>query len=457
MKLKLACLLFLFSSVNGQTTLIPKTQIIDILTQRDYVSISSEQGLGYQIVNTENLKFKYYAQFLIKNKKGLFCLIQGTGMIYSLQELNKDSLSVIRIDSTHYHGYNNSAIIFSNNDTIFSFGGNGFWKFNGQLRYFDEVQKEWNIIEIENEIHGSKSLFYLDEQNDLLYYASNSYKDPGTGKFFEGNKILILNLKTKRISKLGKLNSITSSLFINPNANFSSILTPIPSLQASLLSFDINNQFLINFKNNSIRKLESKIIKDIFNGNSNMIRPRILFEENGVLYYTKSNDSTFQVYQTNINLSHFENIQKQLYTPEFKNSNSRLRIFFIILAFIFLISSMVYFFLVLDQPKEHRTPTTNNTLFNQLEIDLIKYLLKKSIHGDKLGCNSDEINNILGLKKKTLEIQKKTRTETISRINQKYKNKFDTDEELIIRLRTEEDRRFYRYIIKEENAKRVLH
>lgn len=456
MHFKLVCFLFIFSGVYGQTTSIPKTQLIDILTQREHISISSEQGLGYQIVNPENSKFKYYAQFLIKNKKGLFCFIQGTGIVYSLQEHDKDSLRVIRIDSTHYHGYNNSAIIFSNNDTLFSFGGNGFWKFNGQLRYFDEVQKEWNIIEIENEIHGSKNLFYLDEQTHLLYYASNTYKDPGTGKFFEGNEVLILNLRTKKIIKLGKLNSIISSLFFNPNANFSSILIPISSLQASLLSFDINNQFLINFKNNSIRKLESKIIKDIFYGNSNMIKPRILFEENGVLYYTKSNDSTYKVYQTKINSSDFENIKLPLYIAPIKNDYSTLSIFFIILSFILLVSGMIYYFLFFNLSKENSTTTKNTTLFNQLEINLIKYLHKKTMIGDKLGCNSDELNHILGLKKKTLEIQKKTRTETIGRINQKYKNKFNTDEELIIRLRTEEDRRFYRYIVKQENLDKLF-
>jgi hypothetical protein len=63
---------------------------------------------------------------------------------------------------------------------------------------------------------------------------------------------------------------------------------------------------------------------------------------------------------------------------------------------------------------------------------------------------------VLGLTKKSLEIQKKIRTETLNRINHRFKMKFETDEDLIERIRSEEDRRFYRYIIREENGKKAL-
>jgi hypothetical protein len=68
----------------------------------------------------------------------------------------------------------------------------------------------------------------------------------------------------------------------------------------------------------------------------------------------------------------------------------------------------------------------------------------------------DDINSSLGINKKTLEIQKKIRTETINRINHKFKIKHELENDLIERIRSEEDRRFYKYIIGEANGKLFL-
>ncbi len=92
--------------------------------------------------------------------------------------------------------------------------------------------------------------------------------------------------------------------------------------------------------------------------------------------------------------------------------------------------------------------------FKPNELDLIEKIYQISLDGKSLSV--EDVNQILGLSKKSLEIQKKIRTETINRINLKFRNKFSTDEDLIIRLRTEEDRRFYRYIIKENIGSTVL-
>ena len=55
-----------------------------------------------------------------------------------------------------------------------------------------------------------------------------------------------------------------------------------------------------------------------------------------------------------------------------------------------------------------------------------------------------------------MEIQKKIRTETLNKINHRFKLKHETDEDLIERIRSNEDKRFYRYIIREENGKKSL-
>lgn len=448
--------LLVVSKVYGQSITIKSLPIFDTLHQKGSVALSTDIGNIYQFFNILENRINNYPHHLEKNKKGLFCLVQATGRVYKLEKASNDSVSIKRIDSTHFYGYNNSAIIFSNNDTLFSFGGNGFWNFNGQLRYFDEKQNEWNVIELKNEIHGSQSLFYVDTKKDILYYVSSSYKDPGIGKIIEGNDVVAVNLNTRDVKILGKVNSKISALFVNPNSMQTCTITPIPSLNSTLFIFDINNKFLISFENNSIKKLTSPKLSNIFYGNSIMIRPRTLFEDNGILYYTKSNDSTFQVFQEKIDLSDFDYVSDKLYVSNKLTIKEFTAYAGITGMILFLLAGYGYFYFFIKHRNAKEFDNKFDPLFSPLEIDLIKQILQKSTKGDKTGCSSDDINHMLGLKKKSLEIQKKARTEAISRINQKYKSQFSTQEDLIVRIRTEEDRRFYRYIVNTENANKVF-
>jgi hypothetical protein len=98
--------------------------------------------------------------------------------------------------------------------------------------------------------------------------------------------------------------------------------------------------------------------------------------------------------------------------------------------------------------------TNGNGNFKSIELDLIEKIYKRSLEGKSYSV--EDINAALGLSKKSLEIQKKIRTETLNRINHRFKILFDTEEDLIERVRLEEDRRFYKYIINEENGKKAL-
>jgi len=91
--------------------------------------------------------------------------------------------------------------------------------------------------------------------------------------------------------------------------------------------------------------------------------------------------------------------------------------------------------------------------FNQIETELLKKMFSEQSESKALSV--EEINSALGLSKKTLEIQKKIRTETINRINHKFKIIFNSEDELIERVRLEEDRRYYMYRINAKNKKRL--
>jgi hypothetical protein len=148
-----------------------------------------------------------------------------------------------------------------------------------------------------------------------------------------------------------------------------------------------------------------------------------------------------------------------LYTPISKIDKYIITSIFIIVALIISGGIFLYF-------KKKKTISSNNQIdtnieenhsadieFNQIELELIKKLVGEQEKSKTLSV--EEINSALGLSKKTLEIQKKIRTETINRINHKFKIIFNSSEELIERVRLEEDRRYYMYRINTENKKRI--
>jgi hypothetical protein len=92
---------------------------------------------------------------------------------------------------------------------------------------------------------------------------------------------------------------------------------------------------------------------------------------------------------------------------------------------------------------------TNNE-FNEIERKIISNLIEKSNNNSYF--NVEEFNSYLGIKKKTIEIQKRVRTEAINRINHKFNVNFNKETVFIERVRTNEDRRYFNYMINKENA-----
>jgi hypothetical protein len=96
----------------------------------------------------------------------------------------------------------------------------------------------------------------------------------------------------------------------------------------------------------------------------------------------------------------------------------------------------------------------SDAIFKPMELELIQKIYAVSQLGKSYSV--EDVNTALGLGKKSLEIQKKVRTDTLNRINHRYKMQFETQDDLIERVRSEEDRRYYRYFIREENMKKFV-
>jgi hypothetical protein len=156
----------------------------------------------------------------------------------------------------------------------------------------------------------------------------------------------------------------------------------------------------------------------------------------------------------------FEEEPYPIYIPE----QNRMTIW-IIIASISLISLSTLLFLYFKrrgkltqtniiQKEEAYTVDLNSNEFNSIESVLINKLIEKSNIDSHLTV--DELNSLLGIKKKTIEIQKRVRTEAINRINHKFNVNFNLDTIFIERTRSIDDRRYFNYIINKKNAKIYL-
>jgi hypothetical protein len=68
----------------------------------------------------------------------------------------------------------------------------------------------------------------------------------------------------------------------------------------------------------------------------------------------------------------------------------------------------------------------------------------------------DQVNKVLGLSKKNIEVQKRTRREVINSINYKFRKVTGLDSDLIQSVRSENDKRYMNYFISKLNRDQYL-
>lgn len=436
-------LLFFQQIGNSQTFWIPKKSLYDFL----YKSPETFPHLHFNneeiFVPTSKKNNKRIIGSIAKNKNGLFIIVFGTGQVYKATAITEKEMAITRMDSTIFWGNNFSSHDFSYNDTLFSFGGYGFWNLNGQLRYFQEGG-EWQIFKLNDEHVLNSGFCQLDSKNGKLYYIQLPFNAEAEEKEVKIFSVFQLDLKTKKNKFLGEINlpfNIESAKW-----NFYS-----PSLNGIILYSDNGFWYLLQLNQNKVFKLKQKSKIDWIN-NSAKISRDLMFEVNDSLYmYTNTEDLIRSI---DISMNDFEIQRFSIYKAP---RNSKYDIIYVFSGI-----SILLFFLTLYlfkkrvknyKTEENHTAEIENSLetvdFTELEKLIIDNILTKSKSNATMKV--EDLNKILGLGKKTLAIQKKTRSEILNRINHKYKNLYFQETDLIESIRSNHDKRFYNYLINSKN------
>jgi len=92
-------------------------------------------------------------------------------------------------------------------------------------------------------------------------------------------------------------------------------------------------------------------------------------------------------------------------------------------------------------------------IFSTIELTLIRYIFERN--RQNFTVSIEEINKILGLSEKNESVQKKNRSDAISAINRKWTISQKNTLSLLLRKRTESDKRSFEYYIHKEWISKV--
>ena len=368
-----------YYTLSAQRLCVPKNPLLDYLihspkeigTIRNTIHAGQLLHLGIDILDIE-------PQQLVRSKSGLYVLVEGTGRVYRYSESRESMYCFDRLDSTVFGGYNFQSVPFVYKDTLYSFGGYGFWHWNGQLRYFNTFQHGWLVKEINREVHGSARAFQYNPGSDFFYYIQHPYTDVVTGKSLTEAKAVELNLQTRNNRILGEITKEMRELMPMDVDNFHYMPINMPELGGIMVNYKLGRQFLLDFKKNEIYQLRNRVVMDALFQPGIDVHPVNIFHANDTLYYTLSNDTQFKLHSVPLSFQDFRKLPIRIYTPD-PGIFMKTEVWFFLVVVIMVVAGLVRWGLKRERTQKGAEVISGSSgnagdgiVFTQVEISLIR-------------------------------------------------------------------------------------
>lgn len=401
----------------------------------------------YKLIPVNNTIYNEKGQELIKYGTQIYLYIDHTGVIFKMASAKDSFLTFKRIDQTVNFNYNIGARNFSYDNDLYNYGGYGFWKSNGLLRKFNKVDKEWDIVPLNKEIH-SADYNWFDSQEGKLYVPYQVILNAGIAGGEKAKLDLAtyyLDLHQNKWVKLGTFNSDLQKVLFN-NLIHGNVI----NYEKGYLYIIEEQVFYLNFSENKVYQSLNVAL------NQFLIRRRLnqtMFIDDNIIYtYDKIADKF-------ITFTFASKDFKALDIPIWTTDKTT---YYLILAGIALLLMIVLLVFLIKRRLENKLQTAQLKMlktksiqqaFTETELTLINLLLK-SFEQHKM-VEIFDINRVLGIKDKNIGLQKKVRSDVINAINSKYQFITQSDIPLISSMRKEEDKRFFEYFINKSAVKTI--
>ncbi len=352
--------------------------------------------------------------FHTANDSLLYFTIFGTGQVY---EFEPKTTTLKRIDQTYYRGYNFGSVPFSRKGKLYSAGGYGFWHYSNVITSFNFDKKEWDAVIPENAgpvVINEYGFNGYSSKEDVFYSGASACEN------------LFSDLKRFRIKQFFKYD------FKNQQ------WTELGSINEDLLAEDTreiywNGTYFLQWANNKLYIIDP-IANEVYlykNNERFFVTNKEYFSKGDTIYNYWSDDNGGLEY-----FSVKEYLKNAEYIGPFYSIGIPWYNFAIGGVFLLLIlGGLVY---------NRKARVTLKIKLNKAERELLHALLVRK-PGDFF--TTLEINDILGLNAKTMDNQRRIRTNVINQINIKILDVFNIPD-AIEREASEEDKRVILYRLK---------
>lgn len=210
----------------------------------------------------------------IKGKSGTFLVLECSGQVYNFNFATK---TLARVDLTYYRGANCQAAQFARKDTLYSFGGYGFWQSTNIMTQFNWVSKDWTHIlakgEIPHSIH-KKSSIYMPAIDRFIAIGARRINQTESADVIDLDySIYDFHFEDKRFKRLGEVHEpLLKELMTGETSNFMLaldhyiIISPkhnIPGYNHDLLYIiDVNDDFKAYLWTNPARFQIRKFVEE---------------------------------------------------------------------------------------------------------------------------------------------------------------------------------------------------
>ena len=390
---------------------------------------------------------------LIRSKDRLFYLPSGTGQVLTVTS-TENGLELVREDSTHLHGYNNDSFNFIFRDTLYSFGGYGFWKFNGHLRFYIPNNHEWEILPLTQErfFARSRSSPWLDPKSGTIIYAAPAVMPYLLGvhrpsaHYSDTTSVWKIHIPSQEVSYLGRATARALEILNNDQS--------IVGTEMGLIHFSTGVKHkqlhILDYQNNRVNILSREVSGEIarfferFWASDDPGEVMVIYRRKNSVGMYFPPDNRLIVHLTEKDVSPTGD---RIYEPpEIPETESEQPLSTLHLLVFFLISSMAAN-VVFYRQNRIKGQNAEQIVFDQAESALILHILNAP---DRL-LSTERVNEFLNIGDRSVDAQKKYRSEAIRTINRKFNQRTGKTENLIIQVKSVRDKRLLNYSILESN------
>ncbi len=392
--------------------------LISFLNPHEHVYYIDNSQLIRRNINTENIEVLDFKnpdmisldnyELMVKNSD-IFFISRNSVIVYKLE-----NNSLTRIDKSLDNRLLGDSYIFSHNDTIFRYGGYGFWSQRNFMIYFDENFKEWEFYPTNPESYepdGSYKGIYFKSDSEVYFIGGQSIDKQNKLKSKNSTELIKFDFNTNKFEYVGKLNFHFnySSLIVKDDLGFA-------VNSGTQIAYVNPKENSIQFYNKTSQQLNLRIHEGLQNQNK-------YYNDNYLIEIFRNSDLANE--KVIISKSNFYN-NKTSETKLYKNSFIYIPSLSSLLILLFILFSTIY---VIDRIRlNHIILNSKGIVYRRIlnslnfkEINFMNQIIKESFISTKSVLKIVENTNL------SYPHNIKIKDQFIKELNLKLKTIFNTD------------------------------